>query len=101
MVRSIKRPRAQKLWDVSPHYVPVAFAVVVGAHFLPLQWIYRTRMYGALSVVVAVGPFVLAVPFGEAALHYTGFFVGLTLLVGAVLARSHATATWLESQAAV
>ena len=62
-----------------------------------LSYLYRTRLYGLLGVVVAVGPFVLAVLFGERAMHYTGFFVGGALLVGAFTARSHARATWLES----
>jgi hypothetical protein len=46
---------------------------------------------------VAVGPFVLAVSFGQRALHYTGFFVGAALLAGAIVARSHARATWLAA----
>ncbi len=80
------------------YYFPVAFAAVVGAHLLPLQWVYRTPLYGVLGVVIAVGPFLLIVFLGNKAMHYTGFFVGLTLLVGAFFARSHAAATWLESQ---
>ena len=52
---------------------------------------------GVLGGVVAVGPFVLAVIFGQKALHYTGFFVGGALSVGALAARSHARTTWIES----
>ena len=100
-VQVVAFPAILLVWDVSPHFVPVAFAAVVGAHFLPFQWIYRTRLYGVLGVVVAVGPFLLAVLFGEAALHYTGFFVGAALLSGAFFARSHAAATWLDSQGSV
>ncbi len=96
-VQVVAFPAILLVWDASPHYVPVAFAAVVGAHFLPFQWIYRTRLYGILGVVVAVGPFVLAVLFGEGAMHYTGFFVGAALMVGAFAARSHARVTWLES----
>ncbi len=96
-VQIVAFPAILLVWDSAPHYLPVAFAAVVGAHFLPFQWIYRTRLYGVLGVVIAVGPFVLAVLFGEKAMHYTGFFVGGALLVGAFAARSHARATWLES----
>ncbi len=96
-VQMVAFPAILLVWDASPHYVPVAFAAVVGAHFLPFQWIYRTRIYGFLGVVVSVGPFVLAVLFRERALHYTGFFVGAALLVGALAVRSHARATWHES----
>lgn len=67
---------------------------IVGAHLLPFQWVYRTPLYGILGVVVAVGPYVLAFYFREEALHFTRFFVGPALLVGAGAARAHARATW-------
>jgi hypothetical protein len=99
-VQIVAFPAVLLVWSVAPQYVPVAFAAVVGAHFLPYQWVYRTSLYGFLSVAVAVGPFVLAVLFGQSAMHYTGFFVGGVLLAGAFIARSHAKATWLASQQA-
>lgn len=55
-VQVVAFPAILLVWDDSPHYVPVAFAAIVGAHFLPFQWIYRTRLYVVLGVVVAVGP---------------------------------------------
>jgi len=99
-VQIVAFPAILLVWNLAPDYVPVAFAAVVGAHFLPFQWVYRTRLYGVLGVVVAVGPYALAVFIGEDALHYTGFFVGATLLIGAFVARSHARATWYDSHAA-
>jgi hypothetical protein len=96
-VQIVAFPAILLVWDAAPAYVPVAFAAVVGAHFLPFQWVYRTRLYGILGVVVAVGPFAIAVLLGERAMHDTGFFVGTALLVGAWFARSHAKATWLAS----
>lgn len=98
-VQMVAFPAILLVWNLAPSYLPVAFAAVVGAHFLPFQWVYRTRIYGVLGVVVAVGPYGLAMAFREDALHYTGFFVGATLLVGAFAVRAHARATWRESQA--
>jgi hypothetical protein len=69
---------------------------VVGAHFLPFQWVYRTRLYGVLGVAVAGGSYLVAAVFGQRAIHYTGFFVGAVLLAGAAVARAHARATWLR-----
>jgi hypothetical protein len=89
-VQIVAFPAIALVWDSSPQYVPVAFAAVVGAHFLPFEWIYRTRLYRALGIIVAAGPYLLAILFRERALHYTGFFVGPVLMVGALLARSHA-----------
>lgn len=96
-VQLVAFPAILIVWDAAPEYLPVAFAAVVGAHFLPYQWVYRTKLYGILGVVVAVGPYVLAVLCGAKSLHYTGFFVGGALLIGAGVARSHARATWLAS----
>lgn len=100
-VQMVAFPAILLVWNLAPALVPVAFAAVVGAHFLPFQWVYRTPLYGVLGVVVAVGPYLIAVFFGEKALHYTGFFVGATLFVGALFARSHARKVWSASQNAV
>ena len=96
-VQLVAFPAVAIVADMAPHYLPVAFAAVVGAHFLPFHWIYRTPVYSVLGIVVAVGPYVLAAVYRERALHYTGFFVGASLLVGAFLVRSHARATWENS----
>jgi len=98
-VQIVAFPAILIVWNTGPAYVPVALAAVLGAHFLPYQWVYRTRLYGYLGVFVAVGPFALAVLFGKNALHYTGFLVGPALLTGAAFARSHARATWLRREA--
>ena len=88
-------PAVLLVWDSMPNYMPVAFAGIVGAHFLPFQWIYKTKVYCALGIVVAVGPYILAVLVGPQVVHFTGFLVGTALLIGAFLVRSHAAATWL------
>ena len=99
-VQVVAIPAVMIVWSVAPNYVPVAFAAVVGGHFRPFQWVYRTRLYGVLGVAVAGGSYLVAAVVGEQAIHYTGFFVGAILLVGAFVARSHAKATWLASQQA-
>jgi hypothetical protein len=96
-VQIVAFPAILLVWGSTPHFTPVAFAAIVGAHFLPFQWVYRTRTYLVLGIVVAVGPFVLAVMVGALALHYTGFFVGSSLLVGSLFVRAHARATWRAS----
>jgi hypothetical protein len=93
-VQVVAFPAILLVWESSPAYVPVAFAAIVGAHFLPFQWVYNTAIFLVLGIVVAVGPFVLAVVFGQRAMHYTGFFVGTALLFGAALVRVHAGAVW-------
>jgi hypothetical protein len=99
-VQIVAFPAIFLVWDSKPHLTPVAFAAVVGAHFLPFQWIYCTKVYLALGIAVAVGPFLMAILVGPLVVHYTGFLVGGTLLIGAYFVRSHAAATWLASRQA-
>ncbi len=61
-------------------------------------WVYKTTIYLVLGIIVAVGPFALAVLFGRRSMHYTGFFVGSVLLIGAWLVRAHARAVWVASR---
>ena len=84
--------------SVDPGYFPVAMAAVCGAHLLPFQWVFRTRIYGVLGIVIAIAPFLLALLLPDKKMHYTGFLVGAALLVGSFCSRSHARATWLESK---
>jgi uncharacterized protein DUF7010 len=95
-VQIVAFPAILLVWDQTPEYVAVAFAAVVGAHFLPFDWIYQTTLYRILGIVVSVAPFVVLIFVRERALHYTGFVVGAALLAGAFVARAHARATWLE-----
>ncbi len=97
-VQMVAFPAILLVWDLAPAYVPVAFAAIVGAHFLPFQWIYRTRLYGVLGVAVSAGAFALALLSGQDALHHTGFLVGALLLAGAFAARAHARQVWREVQ---
>lgn len=69
---------------------------MVGAHFLPCDWIYQTTLYRILGIVVSVAPFVVLIFVREKVQHYTGVVVDAVLLIGAFMARAHARATWLE-----
>ena len=83
-------------WAVARPFLPGMpiespfLAAVVGAHFLPFEWVYRTRVYRFLGLAVAGGPLMLAIAAGERMLHFTGFYVGAALFAGALAARAHA-----------
>jgi hypothetical protein len=96
-VQVVAFPAIMLVADSAFQYIPVAFAAIVGAHFLPFDWVYKTKLYTILGIAVSAGSFMLALFVGEAAMHYTGFFVGVVLLVGALLTRAYAKATWLAS----
>ena len=40
-VQILAFPAILLVWDSTPYLTPVAFAAIVGAHFLPFQWIDR------------------------------------------------------------
>ncbi len=90
MVQTIALPAAILVMTLKPVYLPVAFAALVGAHFLPYAWIQRIPAYVPLSIVVGVGPYVLVLLFREAAFHYTSFFVGAVLLGFSLVIRAAA-----------
>jgi hypothetical protein len=93
-VQILAFPAVLLVWDAAPAYVPVAFAAIVGAHFLPFKWVYATNIYLVLAVAVAVGPFFIALATGVRSMHYTGFFVGACLLTAAAALRAYARETW-------
>lgn len=70
-VQIVAFPAILLVWDSTPHLTPVAFASVVGAHFLPFQWIYCTKVYLALGIAVAVWPFLMALFVGPLVLPLT------------------------------
>ncbi len=90
LVQAVAFPAYILALDIAPAYTPVVFAALLGAHFLPYQWLHRTRVYGVLAVVVSVGAYVVAIVAGTLSVHYTGFFVGAALLVASVFVRAHA-----------
>ena len=90
LIQALAFPAYVLVLFMAPNYVPTVFAALVGAHFLPYQWLYKTRIYGVLGFLVAVGPYVIAIAAGTASIHYVGFFVGLVLLVGSFAAKRHA-----------
>jgi len=96
-VQIVAFPAVMIVWSLAPSYTPVAFASVVGAHFLPFQWLYRTPIYGVLGVVVALGAYAVGAVSRHKAIHHTGFFVGAALLVGAFLVRAHAKAVSIDA----
>lgn len=68
-----------------PIRVPAVFSAVVGGHFLPYAWVYRTPVYAVLAGATAVLPFLLALYGEEKRLVYGPLLVGACLVVGAAL----------------
>lgn len=95
-VQIVAFPAAFLVYEGLPAYTPVALAALVGGHFLPFQWVYKTKLYSYLGIITSLGSLAIAIIFGMDALHYTGFFMGITLFIGALLAKRHAKNIWLK-----
>lgn len=48
------------VWLIKPEQMLTAYAIVVGAHFLPYSWLYNSTVYRIVAIVIPVLSFVLA-----------------------------------------
>ena len=85
MTQAVAIPAAVLTYARTPTFVPAVFAAIVGAHFLPYAWLQQTRVYVVLSVDVSVGSWVIMALLGEDGYRIVPWFVGGSLLVGAVV----------------
>ena len=84
MSQGLALPASIVAYSLDPRYLPVVFAATNAGHFLAYAWLYRTKAYALLALVVAFGPFCLLVATGpDASFHSAGFLVGAALLVTA------------------
>lgn len=68
-----------------PRYMPCIVAAILGGHFLPYSWLYKTDLYLFLGVAVAVVPSIL-IMYEKKYGHPLGpLFVGILLLIGAII----------------
>ncbi len=67
LVQILAVPAAVLMYDSRPEYVAGAFAAIVGGHFLPYVWLYRTRIYLGLALAVSIGGVLLTVAINDRA----------------------------------
>lgn len=48
------------VWLVKPEQMITAYAIVVGAHFLPYSWLYDSLTYRLVAIIIPVLAFLLA-----------------------------------------
>ena len=87
-VQSLMLPAVIAVYSLKPLLVPMAFAAIMGGHFLPYWWIQRSKAYLWGAAISALGPWMLTMFAGtERSYHFTGFFVALVLAVLAFAVR--------------
>ncbi|MBI3884754.1 MAG: hypothetical protein HY302_03365 [Opitutae bacterium] len=90
-VQALMLPAVIAVYAAKPALVPMAFAAIMGGHFLPYWWLQRTKAYLFGALACALGPWVLTLFVGaENSFHFTGFFVGACLAMLALKVRSEA-----------
>ena len=85
LVQSIAIPAVLLTVWSNATLVPAVFSAVVGGHFLPYFWVYRTPVYAVLAVTISVVPLLLTLRRPERSVLYIPLFVGLCLMVSAWL----------------
>lgn len=54
---------AMWIFYMIPEYLVMVYAIIVGAHFLPYGWLYRSKIYTSFSIVMPVVCFLLGMRF--------------------------------------
>lgn len=49
------------VWLIKPEMMIVAYAIVVGAHFLPYSWLYDSVVYRVFAILIPVASLTLAI----------------------------------------
>jgi len=88
-VQSLMLPAVIAVYSLKPQLVPMAFAAIMGGHFLPYWWIQRSKAYLWGAVASALGPWLLTMFAGSTrSYHLTGFLVGAVLAMLAFTVRA-------------
>lgn len=67
------------VWMVKPEQMITAYAIVVGAHFLPYSWLYDSLTYRIVAIVIPVLAFAFAL------LHLTAFIPCILIISDLVM----------------
>lgn len=88
MTQVIALPAVILVIQLNHALLPVAFAAVVGGHFLPYAWLQSTKTYVVLAVVVGLLPWVATMVLGRGILSYVPLAVAAAIIAGAFKLRS-------------
>lgn len=75
------------LFAQAPVLVPFGLATLVGAHFLPFAWLYRSAPYAVLGAVTVVGVGVMQLLWHNAAALPIAVGMGVTMAIAAIAER--------------
>lgn len=92
MTQVIALPAVIVVLTLNHALLPVAFAAVVGGHFLPYAWLQSTKTYIALAIVVGLLPWVATMVLGRGILPYVPLAVAAAIIGGAFKMRSEVQA---------
>lgn len=68
----------------APADVPMAFAIITGAHFFPYGWFYKTMAYPVMAGILSIGATIIGSLGGSWDVYKVGLFMvtGLLVLAG-------------------
>ena len=88
MTQVIALPAVILVIQMNHALLPVAFAAVVGGHFLPYAWLQSTKTYVVLAVVVGLLPWVATMVMGRGILPYVSLAVAFAIIAAAFKLRA-------------
>jgi len=88
MTQVIALPAVILVIQLNHALLPVAFAAVVGGHFLPYAWLQATKTYVVLAIVVGLLPWLATMMIGREILPYVPLAVAAAIIAGAFKLRS-------------
>lgn len=88
MTQVVALPAVILVIQLNHALLPVAFAAVVGGHFLPYAWLQASRTYIVLAIVVGVLPWAVMTVIGRSVLPYVPLAVAFALMAGACKLRA-------------
>ena len=74
---------AMWVFPASPEQMVMVLAMIFGAHLLPYGWLYKSKSYMALSVVIPIAALFIGVNYPPAAV--AGFMIIVEILFSALL----------------
>lgn len=59
-----------------PEQMPMAFAIITGAHFFPYAWFYQTKSYAIIAGIISLSSAII----GTRSIENSGFWVSISVV---------------------
>ena len=68
----------------APAEMPMAFAIITGAHFFPYGWFYKTLAYPVMAGIIVLGSTIIGIQASSWDVYKVAAYVGICLIILAI-----------------